>query len=219
MDEKTYSELALRTAPNYPQDHPDQGDVHGDGGTRPLVDNIMIIQFLRLAAACGLAVDVCKRRVFYGLDIESQKQQVQLSSAIRSIRDQCNVLENFLKFNSASTPKYIYQPYEIPNVDLDLLHATMGMFTESAELAEALLTDNLDIQNVVEEMGDGPNWYANLAYRFLQKQGITREQIRAANHAKLFARFPEKFTQEAAVNRNVPAELEALDRGASDAAS
>lgn len=95
----------------------------------------------------------------------------------------------------------------------DLLHATLGSITESAEIAEHMrdvLTGDrpLDATNLVEEIGD-VTWYLALALRSL---GSDFETAFTANIAKLRARFPEKFTAEAAVTRNLVQERFILEQ-------
>lgn len=95
----------------------------------------------------------------------------------------------------------------------DLLHAVLGCVTESAEMAEHLLDvlrgkKALDVVNVVEEIGD-IEWYVALALRFTGAQDHGDAWTR--NIAKLRARFPDKFTEEAAVTRDLVAERAVLE--------
>lgn len=100
---------------------------------------------------------------------------------------------------------------ELENKD-DLLHAAMGLCTESGELMDVLKKHRyygkpIDWVNVVEEIGDTA-WYLALACR---AAGTTLEEVCMKNIAKLRARYPEKFTQEAALNRNVESERAILE--------
>jgi hypothetical protein len=97
----------------------------------------------------------------------------------------------------------------------DLLHAVLGCVTESAEMAEHLLdvlrgAKALDKVNVVEEIGD-IEWYVALALRFV---GSDHDDAWTRNIAKLRARFPDKFTEEAAVTRDLVAERAVLENAA-----
>lgn len=110
-----------------------------------------------------------------------------------------------------STPE-MFGPTERARMLARLLHAAIGMCTESGELQDALKKQliygkELDAVNVVEEIGD-QLWYIAIA---LDAVGSTFEEAFDKNIAKLRARFPEKFTQERALNRNLPAERVALE--------
>ena len=92
-----------------------------------------------------------------------------------------------------------------------LLHYTIGIITEANELMVALtkgaITGNLDKVNVGEEIGD-IQFYGNAA---AERLNLSMEDLLAKNIAKLEARYPEKFTEQAAVNRDLGKEREILD--------
>ena len=101
----------------------------------------------------------------------------------------------------------------------DLVHAMLGCVTEAAEIAEHVrdvLTGAkpLDAVNLNEEFGD-QLWYIALGLRFL---GADFEGTFETNIAKLRKRFPDRFTEEAAINRDVAAERTVLEdtAGAAD---
>ena len=102
----------------------------------------------------------------------------------------------------------------------DLIHAMLGCVTELAEIAEHVrdvLTGAKpqDAVNLKEEFGD-MLWYVALGLRFLQTDfGETFE----TNIAKLRARFPEKFTEAAAINRDLAAERAVLEQATAVSAS
>ncbi len=94
-----------------------------------------------------------------------------------------------------------------------IMHAAMGMVTEAGEFIDAMkkLTiygKPLDRTNLVEELGD-VMWYVALACRTLN---VSLEEVMDRNIAKLRARFPEKFTSEQALVRDLDAEREALEK-------
>lgn len=97
------------------------------------------------------------------------------------------------------------------NFILSLVHAYTGLFTESAEFADALKKHlfygkMLDLTNMSEELGD-IMWYWGLACSTL---GLDPEVVLDQNVAKLQSRYPEKFTAEKALNRDIPKELMAF---------
>ncbi|AGG57979.1 hypothetical protein VPBG_00207 [Vibrio phage helene 12B3] len=94
-----------------------------------------------------------------------------------------------------------------------ILHAAIGLCTESGELIDALKKSifygrELDIVNVKEEAGD-ILWYLAILF---DEIGTDFETEQARVIAKLEARFPEKFTEEAAYNRDLKTEREILEK-------
>ena len=95
----------------------------------------------------------------------------------------------------------------------DLLHAGFGLASEAGEYIDVLKKQHaygkpLDLVNLREEIGD-ILWYCAIACRGL---GITLEDAAQVNIAKLAQRFPDRFTAEAALNRDLPAERAVLER-------
>lgn len=94
----------------------------------------------------------------------------------------------------------------------DLLHAAMGMCTESAEFADALkkhifYDKKLDETNLKEELGD-MLWYMAIACANL---GVSFEELMATNVKKLEARYAKTFTPEEAEKRNLETERDILE--------
>lgn len=95
----------------------------------------------------------------------------------------------------------------------DNIHMTLGMVTETAELADCFkkrLAYNkpVDWVNVKEELGDLMWYIAN----FCTMHGIDIEEIMETNIAKLKARYPDKFTEEKAIHRDLNKEREILEK-------
>lgn len=93
-----------------------------------------------------------------------------------------------------------------------LLHAVMGIVTEAGEMMDELKRHiiygkPIDEINLQEEVGDS-FWYHALALRTLMK---TIEGTMDQNIAKLAKRYPEKFTEHAALNRDLYVERAALE--------
>lgn len=101
------------------------------------------------------------------------------------------------------------------NVPHELIHAILGMFTEATELLELLdiLIRNKDgfpspeeeqefwynmEKALTNESGD-VMWYQALLFKYL---GTNFERVGELNIAKLRKRFPVKFSEELAVNRD-----------------
>jgi NTP pyrophosphatase (non-canonical NTP hydrolase) len=91
-------------------------------------------------------------------------------------------------------------------------HAIVGLAGEVGELAQLLerwvyYGQPLSIADVEEELGDCL-WYIAL---LCNAAGIRMDRAMEGNIAKLKARFPHKFTEEAAANRDTAAERKASD--------
>ncbi len=93
-----------------------------------------------------------------------------------------------------------------------MLHGTIGVMTEAGELLDCVKKHlyygkPLDDTNAKEEIGD-ILWY--LA-QICNAKSWSMEEIMQANIDKLRARYPEKFTEDNAINRDLDAERQALE--------
>lgn len=102
-----------------------------------------------------------------------------------------------------------------------LLHCAMGLTTEVGELMDILKRHlfygtPIDFVHIKEEFGD-LEWYTALGYDVLVNKledlsrGNVREVIQGMNIAKLQKRYPEKFTEHHAVNRDLETERKTLE--------
>lgn len=97
----------------------------------------------------------------------------------------------------------------------DNLHYTLGMVTESAEIADVFKKNlaygkPIDWVNLQEEIGDVMWYIAN----FCRRNGFDLEKILDTNIEKLRARYPEKFTEDNANIRDLDKERRILEKGA-----
>lgn len=93
-----------------------------------------------------------------------------------------------------------------------LLHTAMGLQTEAGEFTDALKKTffygkKLDTVNLEEELGD-LFWYIAIA---CDELNIKPVELMTRNIKKLQARFPEKFTEEKAENRDLEKERSILE--------
>lgn len=92
-----------------------------------------------------------------------------------------------------------------------ILHGILGLIGEAAELVPLAIAilhgKEIDETNLIEEIGDC-QWFSAITMGALGKT-LTAAQI--ANIAKLRKRYPNKFTLDAAVNRDLFAERAALE--------
>lgn len=119
-----------------------------------------------------------------------------------------------LFYGADMTPKAMSLPTSltIEARHRDMVHGILGLFTEAGELMQHLhdvMTGRaaVDEVNVVEELGDC-YWYMALLHRIT---GTKPSQAWEANIAKLKARYPERFNEYDALNRNLAHERNVLE--------
>jgi len=93
-----------------------------------------------------------------------------------------------------------------------LVHAAIGMCTEAGEFQDQLKKHlfygkPLDAVNLAEEIGDAA-WYLALAANAI---GIDLLDVLSKNISKLQGRYPEKFSEQAALNRDLDNERRILE--------
>lgn len=87
-------------------------------------------------------------------------------------------------------------------VGQDLIHAALGISSESGEFSDAVKKAyaygrHFDFENAKEELGD-LMWYISLAASTI---GVSLEEVMERNIDKLKVRYPEKFTEKDALER------------------
>lgn len=95
---------------------------------------------------------------------------------------------------------------------IDLLHGVIGLCTEIGELQDQVKRyifygKSLDVVNVEEELGDFC-WYIAIICNSLN---LDWNVILNKNIDKLKARYPDKFTEDKAINRNLDEERKVLN--------
>lgn len=149
----------------------------------------------------GNILDMLKKNIYYGKEID---MQLLHQHAIRAwlAASQVDPKEN----------GHNLEDKRLFDVDPRLFHALVGIATESTELLEAidaaLQGEDLDAVNVKEELGD-INWYQAIALDTLE---VDFESVLNTVIAKLKARFPERFTSEHAINRDLDTERKILEK-------
>lgn len=151
----------------------------------------------------------------------SNISQGELISALQSFIEAARVLDKVKRaifYNKLIGQQLPLDGDTIPalnfeQVHADAFHGIIGKATEAGELVERLLqmadpgVDSSSHRlNLIEELGDD-DWYSQLLYSFL---GITQRDAQVANERKLRKRFPEAFTSERALTRDILTEQEAL---------
>jgi NTP pyrophosphatase (non-canonical NTP hydrolase) len=86
-----------------------------------------------------------------------------------------------------------------------MVHGWLGLVSEMSELGQAIVKG--DDQNISEEVGD-VFWYTALLTEASDSTPINK--IAQANIAKLQSRYPEKFSPQRALVRNLTEEFQVL---------
>ena len=162
-----------------------------DGFYGDTVSKFEFIKSLLMLINAGNDLDAFKKHLFYN----KQSPLTELSNSVFEV-----TCEDIHDKNS-----------------IDIIHGILGVATESGELVEALFKsitkdengniNQIDKVNLKEEIGD-IFWYLAILANDI---GFTFEEIQDTVIAKLKARYPDKFTTENAVNRNLIEERKILE--------
>lgn len=192
MDSKTYIDNALRT-----ESRPEALGMNLGGTLRVLA---------LLVAAADLA-DTFKRGVFYGKGLNREKLALEVALLQSALNDVSMILPRL------HIPEDY--PLELAAPNLRVLHGFIGVYGEAGEGLAAVVrqinTGQLDLTNVGEELGD-QQWYQAI---ISDETGVSFEQTRETNIAKLKQRYAGKFSSEAATERDLVAERAVLEEGLS----
>jgi NTP pyrophosphatase (non-canonical NTP hydrolase) len=114
---------------------------------------------------------------------------------------------NAKKYQKEATRTFAYSKKSLNSSMLNLLHCAIGASTEAGELLDTFKKTIyygkvLDVVNIKEEIGD-QLWYLSNLCELL---GFDIEDVMETNIKKLKARYPEKFTKQLALKRNLEAE-------------
>jgi hypothetical protein len=155
-----------------------------------------LIGLLEAYVALGNVLDMVKKNVFYGKPIDTDARAELLERARQRIA--------VARFSAVPACKI--------TIDPRIFHALVGINTEGVELLEAMLpaiisNEPLDAVNIFEELGD-VNWYQAIAVDALEGDF---DDVLVKVIAKLRARFPEKYTDEKAINRDLETERKILE--------
>lgn len=142
------------------------------------------------------ALDRIKKALFYGRDLG-------VTEVSGEVWQNCNGLPEWISSHPDEDAKA-----------RNIIHAIIGKATEAGELLEALQATAIegkpfDVANAGEEIGDG-FWYDALLARAC---GLTFDGIQRTNIAKLRHRFPDRFTEYDANNRDLFGERRILEEG------
>lgn len=156
---------------------------------------------LQAFVASATLLDMYKKNIYYGKEVNQIKWTENLNVLIASTQHLA------AGYQDSSSTDTLY-------IDPRVLHGVVGIATESAELVEAALkhltqTKSLDTVNLQEEIGD-VFWYVAILVDSLNGDW---DNIQETVIAKLKKRYPEKFSSENAINRDVDGERKLLESG------
>lgn len=194
MDSKTFIANATRTESRIPE-------VRLGG-----YDMRAFMEALQLAQQVGKLIDTFKRHIYYGKPLDRVKVEAACRN-ITKLAQGCRIETEF----GGDEKRNQLAVHTISN-DPRVVHAIVGMFGECGELVEALLLSEnegkpIDRVSTGEELGD-LDWYKAV---ILDAMSLDEVQIRETVIAKLKKRYGDKFTPDAAINRDVAAERVVLE--------
>lgn len=162
------------------------------------MSNTGVAGFLYLAQVACKMVGMAKASIYYNRPFDVDK--------MAKLTDEFSMMNYNLQEMYSNNLLFV-EKEENPAFDIRLLHSVMGMVDEAGELAEKLRDTfvegtPLDKAKFAVEMGDS-DWFKAIGHDAL---GIDEVTVRKAVIAKLKQRFPEKFTEENANNRDTDKE-------------
>lgn len=163
----------------------------------------LLLALLSADSSNAVMIDGLKKNMFYGTRIDHEKDLLPKIKEAQALFDIEKVGGGGLTKEAG---------LKLGEKEMRVLHAVLGILSETSELVEALMKPILhggefDLTHIAEEIGDNKFYYAIL-YRVF---GLDEDDIRAANVHKLQVRYPELFTQAAAENRDLAGEKAALE--------
>jgi hypothetical protein len=171
---------------------------------------------LNAAIDMGEVLNLAKRTIFYGKEFDAERARALAENIsgygqlIYTLSDHLAIPNDRGNFDELPEEAESVDP---KNVDLRLLHAALGIFTESTEALE-LVRDQLegkpfDTVGWGEEIGGDISWYQALGH---DAAGTDEDVEREKNIRKLELRNKGKtFNAEATINRDVEAERAILE--------
>jgi len=160
----------------------------------PRVSKVLSI-LLERSITTGRLLDEIKRHIYYSKDCD-----------VVTIEMRCEETHDF-------NVDYPAAGFSLTPEQFRILHTSLGLLTEAGELAEVVLAnlrdgEPLDKVNIMEEIGDG-YWYSAIP---MNMWGWSMDQVLQANIDKLKKRYPQGWTQEDALNRDLPGERKTLEQ-------
>jgi len=176
--------------------------------TESLIENVNINpeflgSVLQIYVAAGTMLDQIKKNAFYDKEFDTDKLTEEFINIVGSLDTLKPSIDGIKHANTKMMPDPGKQELSI---NPRIFHAIIGTATESVELVEALVksfdVSHVDDVNLLEEFGDIMWYFAILC----DEMGGDWQQTLDTNIAKLKARYPDKFTNDKAINRDLTSE-------------
>jgi NTP pyrophosphatase (non-canonical NTP hydrolase) len=199
MELKEFQSLALRTESQISGIKLDRGN---------------LIMILKVVIAITEILDGIKKAAFYNKNTKLEDGLLGHLNDILALVQQLHTSAS----DNGPVGATLDDNESIPNVDPRVFHGILGIVTESGELASALLKAvddpnyTIDAVNIQEEMSDIA-WYEAILHDCL---GLDWGQGLTNVIEKLRIRYPDKYSDYAADNRDLDAERAALEVGFED---
>ncbi len=166
-----------------------------------LVKPIDVVMVISQAIKALNELDKLKKTIFYGKNYDPNWEGVELRNTEYSDLKGFGSISNML--NNVSQDRKQAE---------NIFHGIIGSATETGEMLEALAKSlgghKFDIVNLKEEVGDVKWYLAILADNGGFKWGEDEKKV----IEKLRERYPNKFTEYDALNRNLEAERKILEK-------
>lgn len=192
MTQETYLQQSKRTAAVVEQLRPDlfRSDDDIAESLLPLIKYAQTADLMKRSFFYNESADRSMKR---GDDYHKQNELMKSELIICRFTEEKNI-----KF----TPEQI-----------EYIHTALGLISEAGEIIEEVLNSAItqrpiDKINMVEELGD-VNWYVALGLRAAES---TFEEAQTININKLKDRYPDKFSSEQALNRDLEKERKTLEK-------
>lgn len=167
------------------------------------INREVFLAVLNASIAVGNLTDFIKKKAAYNKPISIESWQDNVGALVTTLPDLLKVMNQ---------GQFDLTPGDQPStINTRLFHGVIGLFTESTELMEAMrsayVTGTWDEVNLKEELGD-QEWYQAILVDELK---ANMESIQQRVIEKLKARYPEKYSDDAAINRDVAVERKILE--------
>lgn len=159
---------------------------------------------LNLAIIAGEILDQVKRKIFYGEKGGYKPEKLNAAAEKLAQIDAFDFTADEFTSMAAKAPA--------AGINTRVVHGIVGVLTEGAELAEALVaaldTGTMDQVNLIEESSD-VLWYLTIMQDEFEFpfEGMYQFLI-----AKLSERYGDKFTDQAATLRDIGSERDVMER-------
>lgn len=158
---------------------------------------------LNMSVEAGVNADLIKRSVFYKEPLDKTRQR-GLDASMR-LKERFDLLK-VLQLTDKEKVKF-------SDDHINVIHAALGLISEAGEIMDEAIESAiegrpLDLVNLQEEGGDSM-WYIAMLLRVVGSDFTTTAK---QNIEKLAKRYPDQFTSEAALNRDLAGEREVLEK-------